>query len=31
MRLLVGEPKSAYVTINLGEIFIADNIKEKSF
>lgn len=31
MRLVAGEPNATYVTINLGEIYIADNIKEKSF
>ena len=25
------EPNATYVTINLGEVYIADNIKEKSF
>ena len=25
------EPNAAYVTINLGEIYITDNIREKSF
>ena len=29
MRLVAGEPNATYVTINLGEIYIADNIKEK--
>ena len=28
---MAGEPNATYVTINLGEIYIADNIKEKSF
>ncbi len=31
MRLTVEEPKATYITINLGEIYITDNIKEKSF
>lgn len=31
MRLVDREPNAAYVTINLGEVYIADNIKEKSF
>lgn len=31
MRLVAKEPNATYVTINLGEIYIADNIKEKSF
>ncbi|MDO4554214.1 MAG: NAD-dependent protein deacetylase, SIR2 family [Lachnospiraceae bacterium] len=31
MRLVAQEPNAAYVTINLGELYIADNIKEKSF
>ena len=31
MRLVASEPNATYVTINLGEIYIADNIKEKSF
>lgn len=31
MRLVAGEPNATYVTINLGEIYIADNIKEKAF
>ena len=31
MRLVAREPNAAYVTINLGEVYIADNIKEKSF
>ena len=29
MRLVASEPNATYVTINLGEIYIADNIKEK--
>lgn len=31
MRLVANEPNATYVTINLGEVYIADNIKEKSF
>lgn len=31
MRLVAREPKAVYITVNLGEIYIADNIKEKSF
>lgn len=31
MRLVASEPNATYVTINLGEIYIVDNIKEKSF
>lgn len=31
MRLVDMEPNATYVTINLGEIYIMDNIKEKSF
>ena len=31
MRLVAKEPNAAYVTINLGEVYIVDNIKEKSF
>ena len=31
MRLVANEPNAAYVTINLGEVYIADNIREKSF
>ena len=31
MRLVAGDPNATYVTINLGEVCIADNIKEKSF
>lgn len=31
MRLVASEPQATYVTINLGEIYIADNILEKSF
>ena len=30
MRLVASEPNATYVTINLGEIYIVDNIKEKS-
>lgn len=31
MRLVDREPNATYVTINLGEVYIADEIKEKSF
>ena len=31
MRLVANEPNAAYVTINLGEVYIADDIKEKAF
>ena len=31
MRLVANESNAAYVTINLGEVYIADNIREKSF
>lgn len=31
MRLVANEPNATYVTINLGEVYIADNIKGKSF
>ena len=31
MRLVASEPNATYVTINLGEIYIAANIKGKSF
>lgn len=31
MRLVDVEPDATYVTINLGEIYVMDNIKEKSF
>lgn len=31
MCLVASEPNAAYVTINLGEVYIEDNIKEKSF
>ncbi len=31
MRLTAEEPNATYITINLGEIYITDNIKEKSF
>lgn len=31
MRLVAREPNATYVTINLGEVYIADNIKERSF
>ena len=31
MRLVAQEPNATYVTINLGEVYIADSIKRKSF
>lgn len=31
MRLVFMEPDATYITINLGEIYITDNIREKSF
>ena len=31
MRLVAREPNSVYVTINLGEIYITDDIKARSF
>ena len=31
MRLAAREPDAAYVTMNLGEVYITDDIKEKSF
>ena len=31
MRLAAQEPQAVYVTINLGEIFIPENIRQKSF
>lgn len=31
MRLVAKEPHAAYVTINLSEVYIADDIKVKSF
>ena len=31
MRLVDREPNATYVTINLGEVYITDEIKEKSF
>ncbi len=31
MRLTAAEPNATYVTINLGEIYITENIKEKSY
>lgn len=31
MRLVYSEPNAVYVTVNLGEVYIADNIREKSF
>lgn len=31
MRLAAQEPNATYITINLGEIYISENIKNKSF
>lgn len=31
MRLVAREPNAVYVTINLGEVYIADPIQNKSF
>lgn len=31
MRLVASEPNATYVTINLGEVYIANNIQEKAF
>lgn len=31
MRLTAQEPQAVYVTINLGEIFIPEEIREKSY
>ncbi len=31
MRLVAQEPHASYVTVNLGEVYIADDIKDKSF
>ena len=31
MRLTAREPQATYVTINLGEVYIAPDIQEKSF
>ncbi|MDO4616660.1 MAG: NAD-dependent protein deacetylase, SIR2 family [Lachnospiraceae bacterium] len=31
MKLTAQEPNATYITINLGEIYITENIKEKSF
>lgn len=31
MRLAAREPPSVYVTVNLGEIFIPDEIRDKSY
>lgn len=31
MRLVDQEPNAIYITINLGEVYIADSIKHKSF
>ena len=30
MRLVAREPKAVYVTINLGEVYITDDIKDRS-
>ena len=31
MRLVDQEPNAIYITINLGEVYILDSIKDKSF
>lgn len=31
MRLVAQEPEAAYITVNLGEIYIPDEIREKSY
>ena len=31
MRLVAQEPNAVYITINLGEVYITDTIKDKSF
>lgn len=31
MRLVACEPQAVYITINLGEVYIPENIKERSF
>lgn len=31
VRLTAKEPNAAYITINLGEVYITEDIKEKSF
>ena len=31
MRLTAKEPNAAYITINLGEVYIMEDIKGKSF
>ncbi|KIR01865.1 hypothetical protein P261_00679 [Lachnospiraceae bacterium TWA4] len=31
MRLVASEPNATYITINLGEIYITEDIKNKSF
>ena len=31
MRLVDREPYGTYITVNLGEVFIGDNIRDKSF
>ena len=31
MRLTAREPQAVYVTVNLGEIFIPDEIRDKTY
>ena len=31
MRITATEPLATYITINLGEVYIPDNIKDKSY
>lgn len=31
MRLTAAEPKASHITINLGEVYITENIKNKSY
>lgn len=31
MRLTAREPHAAYITVNLGEIYITDDIKDRSY
>ena len=31
MRMTANEPQATYITINLGEVYIPDNIKDKSY
>lgn len=31
MRLVAQEPLAAYVTVNLGEVYITDDIRDRSF